>query len=132
MPTQLRALTRASVPTIAACVLLAAASGASAANLGFLNDTPISYMKDRDLQALNKAAGAALEKNKDGESSDWNNKGTGNSVAINGTVTPQDTEKDGDRTCRKVTLVAIAKGQTQTWTPTACKEGSGKWHLLKK
>lgn len=132
MPMQLRALTRASVLSIAASVLLVAASTASAANLGFLNDTPISYMKQRDLQALNKAAAEALDTKQDGESLDWNNKGAGNSVAINGTVTPKTTMKDGDRTCRAITLVAIAKGQTQTWTPTACKEGSGKWQLQKK
>ncbi len=32
-----------------------------------------------------------------------------------------------------MTLVAIAKGQTQTWTPTACKpSGGGKWQLKKQ
>jgi surface antigen len=89
-------------------------------------------MKQRDIQALNSAANTALDTKKDGESLDWNNQGAGNPVPIRGTITPQDTFKQGERTCRRVTLVAIAKGQTQTWTPTACKESSGKWKLLKQ
>jgi surface antigen len=113
-------------------VLLATVSVASAANLGFLNNSPISYMKPPDLQALNKAARTALETKQDGESLDWSNEGAGNPVAIKGTVTPVSTEKNGDQTCRKVQLVAIAKGQTQTWAPTACKVGSGKWQLKKQ
>jgi surface antigen len=132
MPMTSRAFVRACVQSIAAALLVAGAAAASAANLGFLNDTPISYMKQRDLQALNSAASKALDTQKDGESVDWNNQGTGNPVPIRGTITPQDSVKQGDRTCRKVTLVAIAKGQTQTWTPTACKESSGKWKLLKQ
>jgi surface antigen len=132
MPKPSRAMVRVSVQSIAACVLLATVGMASAANLGFLNNSPISYMKQPDLQALNKAARTALDTKQDGESLDWNNEGAGNSVAITGTITPVSTEKNGDQTCRKVQLVAIAKGQTQTWTPTACKEGAGKWQLKKQ
>jgi surface antigen len=132
MPMTSRAFVRACVQSIAAAALVAGAAAASAANLGFLNDTPISYMKQRDIQALNSAANTALDTKKDGESLDWNNQGAGNPVPIRGTITPQDTFKQGERTCRRVTLVAIAKGQTQTWTPTACKESSGKWKLLKQ
>lgn len=133
MPMKSRALARACVQSLAAAALIAGTGSAFAANLGFLNDTPISYMKQRDLQALNSAARTALDTKQDGESLDWSNQGAGNPVPIKGTITPQDTVKDGERTCRKVTLVAIAKGQTQTWTPTACKQGaSGKWQLLKQ
>ena len=132
MPITHRALARASFPTFAAAALLALSTGATAANLGFLNNTPITYMKQRDLQALNSAARTALETKEDGQSLEWSNQGAGNPVPIKGTVTPLDTVKDGDRTCRKITLVAIAKGQTQTWTPTACKTGNGKWQLQKQ
>ncbi|TCK43030.1 outer membrane surface antigen [Paraburkholderia sp. BL8N3] len=132
MPLKLRTLTRVSAQSIAAFALIAASVAASAANLGFLNDTPLTYMKQRDLQALNSAARTALETKEDGQSLEWSNQGAGNPVPIKGTVTPLDTVKDGDRTCRKITLVAIAKGQTQTWTPTACKTGNGKWQLQKQ
>ena len=46
----------------AGSLLLGAAIGAQAANLGFLNDTPISYMKQRDIDSVKKAVFAALER----------------------------------------------------------------------
>jgi surface antigen len=127
-----RALAQACIRTIAAAALAASSAGAFAANLGFLNNTPITYMKQRDLQALNKAAQVALDSKKPGESLDWNNEGAGNPVPVNGTVTPHETFEADGMQCRKVTLVANAKGQTQTWTPTACKQADGKWKLRKQ
>lgn len=128
----IHARTRASVFTIAGTVLLAASGTAFASNLGFLRNTPISHMRQRDLQVLNDAARVALDTKKDGESLDWNNQGTRNSVQINGTVTPHDTVKDGDQTCRKITLVAVARGQTQSWTPTVCRKGKSQWELQRQ
>lgn len=131
MPIARRAVARDSFMTITATALVVVNAGAEAANLGFLNNTPITYMKQRDLQALNNAAQKALD-TKDGESLDWDNKGTGNTVPINGTVTPENSfESDGFK-CRKITLVAHAKGQTQTWMPVACKQSDGKWKLKKQ
>ena len=119
----------------AACGVLAAlllsCPGAHAANLNFLKDTPVSYMKPADRQALNRAAQQALETKKDGESMKWSNEGTGNPTHIEGTVTPRDTSKIDGESCRKVTLVVVAKGQTQTFTPTACKQG-GEWRIKKQ
>ncbi|SAK63556.1 hypothetical protein AWB79_03020 [Caballeronia hypogeia] len=126
-----RALARISFLTLAASALVVSAQ-AQAANLGFLNNTPITYMKQRDLQALNDAAQKALNTKQDGESLDWDNKGTGNTVPINGTVTPQSSFESDGLKCRKVELVAHAKGQTQTWMPTACKQSDGKWKLKKQ
>jgi surface antigen len=115
-------------------VFLSNAVAAYAANLGFLTDTPISYMKQRDLQQLNRAARTALDSKQDGEALDWNNVSTGNPVHVEGTITPLNTQKDGDRSCRTLAIVAKAKGQTQTWAPTACKDGGpdSKWQLLKQ
>lgn len=132
MPKPFRARERRFAQWIAGCVLLASGGAAYAANLGFLSNSPAAYMKQRDLQALNKAADVALDTKQDGESLDWSNEGAGNSVAINGTITPTSTEKTGDRTCRKLSIVALAKGQSLTWSPTACKEGAGKWTLKKQ
>ncbi|MGF6415390.1 RT0821/Lpp0805 family surface protein [Paraburkholderia sp. MM5482-R1] len=117
---------------LAAAALLASPMLCDAANLNFLKDTPITYMRQADRKALNDAAQKALDTKKDGESYEWSNAGTGNSVSIKGTVTPQDTTKDGDRTCRTATLTAVAKGQTQTWTPIVCKTGNGPWKILKQ
>lgn len=115
-----------------AIALLIAAASCHASNLNFLRHTPISYMREADRRALNDAGQVALETMKDGESLKWSNAGTGNSVSIHGTVTPHDTSKQGDRTCRAATLVAIAKGQTQSWTPTVCKQGSGPWKIVRQ
>jgi surface antigen len=117
---------------IVGAALLVCATFGQATNLNFLKDTPVSYMKDADRKALNQAAQVALETRKDGESLEWSNAGTGNSVSITGTVTPQTTTKEGDRTCRTATLVAMAKGQTQSWTPKVCKQGSGPWKIIKQ
>ncbi|WP_233856113.1 RT0821/Lpp0805 family surface protein [Paraburkholderia sp. HD33-4] len=114
----------------AAVALLASPVLCHATNLNFVKDTPVKYMHDADRQALNDAAQKALDTKGDGESYEWSNAGTGNSVSIRGTVTPQDTTKDGDRTCRTATLTAVAKGRTQTWTPIVCKTGDGPWEVL--
>lgn len=58
------------------------AISAQAANLGFLNDTPLSWMKQRDVDSINAAVITALNTRQDGESADWVNEGTGNSVKI--------------------------------------------------
>ena len=113
-------------------LLLAATVGAYAANLGFLTDTPIAYMKQRDIDSVETAVFSALDSKQDGEAATWVNDGTGNSVHIDATITPQSTAKDGDRTCRDVAVVLNAKGQSVTLRPQFCREGSGKWHLQKK
>jgi surface antigen len=113
-------------------LLLAATVGAYAANLGFLSDTPISYMKQRDIDSVKAAAMGALDSKQDGEAATWVNDGTGNSVHIDATITPQSTAKEGDRTCRDLAVVLNAKGQSMTLRPQFCREGSGAWQLQKK
>ncbi|MCC8404344.1 hypothetical protein LJ655_21080 [Paraburkholderia sp. MMS20-SJTN17] len=124
--------TRAAMLLIACVVSLAESGTAFAINLGFLRNTPISVMRQRDLQVLNDAARLALDTKEDGESLDWDNHGTRNPVRIEGTVTPRDTVKEGDQTCRKITLVAVARGQSQSWTPTVCGKGNGQWELQQR
>ena len=113
-------------------LLLGGAIGAQAANLGFLNDTPISYMKQRDVDSVKKAVFAALNDKQDGESVNWINEGTGNSVKIDATITVASTAKDGERTCRDVGVVLNAKGQSMNLRPQFCKQGGGNWQLQKK
>ncbi|MFM0041662.1 RT0821/Lpp0805 family surface protein [Paraburkholderia sediminicola] len=113
-------------------LLLAGAVGAQAANLGFLNDTPISYMKQRDVDSIKNAVITALNDKQDGESASWVNEGTGNSVKIDATITIASTAKDGERTCRDVGVVLNAKGQSTSLRPQFCKQGSGNWQLQKK
>jgi surface antigen len=126
------AIRSAKLRWLASVALLAAANASFANNLSFLKDTPITYMTPSDKAALNRAAQKALDTKQDGESLDWNNNGSGNNVKITGTVTPLTTAKNGDEVCRSITLVAIAKGQEQKWTPTACKKGGGDWKVRKQ
>jgi surface antigen len=128
MSTRTRALFHLAVGGL----LLGGALGAQAANLGFLNDTPISYMKQRDIDSVKKAVFAAMNDKQDGESVNWVNEGTGNSVKIDATITITSTAKDGERTCRDLGVVLNAKGQSMNLRPQFCKEGSGNWQLQKK
>jgi len=113
-------------------LLLAGAGGAQAANLSFLNDTPISYMKQRDTDSVKKAVFKALDEKQDGETATWVNEGTGNSVKIDATITPDRTTKEGDRTCRSTAVVLSAKGQSMNLHPLFCKQAGGAWQLQKK
>ncbi len=124
--------TRALFHLSVGCLLLGGALSAQAANLGFLNDTPISYMKQRDVDSVKKAVMAALNDKQDGESANWVNEGTGNSVKIDATITVAGTAKDGERTCRDVGVVLNAKGQSMNLRPQFCKQGEGSWQLQKK
>jgi surface antigen len=128
MPTRIRALCQLT----AAALLFGAAVGAQAANLGFLNDTPISYMTQRDIGSIKQAVFAALNDKQDGESVNWVNEGTHNSVKIDAAITPTNTSKDGGRTCRDVGVVLNAKGQSMNLRPQFCKQDSGNWQLQKK
>ncbi|MET3233607.1 UNVERIFIED_ORG: surface antigen [Burkholderia sp. 1263] len=124
--------TRVLLHLTAGALSIATAVGAQAANLGFLNDTPVSYMKQRDVDSIKKAVFAVLNDKQDGESANWLNEGTGNSVKIDATITAGNTAKMGERTCRDVGVVLNAKGQSMNLRPQFCKQGSGNWQLQKK
>jgi len=123
---------RALIGLTAGGLLLVVTCGAQAANLGFLNDTPISYMKQRDIDSIKSAVGSALDEKQDGETANWLNEGTGNSVKIDATITLDKTTKDGDRTCRSTGVVLSAKGQSMNLRPVFCRQGSGAWQLQKR
>ncbi|WP_347879173.1 hypothetical protein [Caballeronia sp. BCC1704] len=65
-------LSRGIACTLAKCSVAATLSMSCACafanSLNFLRDTPISYMKPADRQALNRAAQHALDTQKDGQS----------------------------------------------------------------
>ena len=124
--------TRAFRQLTAAGLLLGAAIGAQAANLGFLNDTPISYMKQRDVDSVRQAVFTTLDQKQDGETTTWVNEGTRNSVKIDATIQVVKTSREGARTCRDLGIVLNAKGQSMNLHPQFCKQGSGTWQLQKK
>jgi len=113
-------------------LMLAGAVGAHAANLGFLNDTPMAYMKQADNDSLKAAAYDTLDKMKDGESATWNNEGLRNATKIEAQLTPDATSKTGERTCRSLHVVLSAKGQSMNLNPQFCRQGTAQWVLQKK
>lgn len=111
----------------AALFLAMGANSVPAANLGFLHDTPASYMKPADYDSLTKAVRAAVDQEQDGQSTTWTNEGTRNGVKIDATITATRTEKDGDNTCRTMEVVVNAKQQAMTLRPRFCRAGTGAW-----
>jgi surface antigen len=117
---------------LAGIALVICVCPAFAANLEFLNDTPLSYMKQRDIDSAQRAVVEALNAKADGETAQWTNSGLGNSVAIDATITPDSTVKQDNQTCRTVAVVLNAKGQSLNLHPKYCRSGSGQWALQKR
>ncbi|QGZ61096.1 hypothetical protein [Paraburkholderia acidisoli] len=127
-PRILRCLSAALLVTIGSIGM----NPAQAANLGFLHDTPASYMKQADYDSLTRAVRDAVANKADGEATTWSNEGLRNSVKVDATITPTKTDKDGDKTCRTTDVVVNAKGQSMTLRPRFCRTGaSGAWVFQK-
>ncbi|CAG9264474.1 hypothetical protein [Paraburkholderia unamae] len=125
LPRTLRALNAALLITIGV-------GSAHAANLGFLNNTPMSFMNQADYNSLQNAVRQAVETKADGESTTWTNEGSRNGTRINSTITPSNTQKEGDKTCRDTEVVITAKGQSMTLRPHFCRKGEGAWVFQKQ
>ncbi|CAB3801074.1 hypothetical protein LMG28614_05316 [Paraburkholderia ultramafica] len=128
--TPLRATQFAGLALAGALLNMNAVAGTS--NLGFLNNTPLAYMKQPDMDSLNRAIDSALESKADGETAAWNNHGLGNGVAIDADLTPTQTTTQDQRTCRHLAVTLRAKGQSLDLHPQYCRAGKGKWQLLKR
>ena len=116
----------------AALFITIGVGSAHAANLGFLNNTPMSFMNQADYNSLQNAVRDAVEHKADGETVNWSNEGSRNSTRINSTITPSNTQKEGDKTCRDTEVVITAKGQSMTLRPHFCRVGEGAWKFQKQ
>ncbi|CAB3764315.1 hypothetical protein [Paraburkholderia humisilvae] len=112
--------------------LLAATAAAQASNLNFLNDTPMSYIKKPDVDSIKLALTDVLNNKKDGETTRWTNEGTGNSVSIDATMIPESTSHEGEKTCRRVSVMLNAKGQSMNLHPMFCGTNPTDWTLQKR
>lgn len=135
MPTHNQHQSRHRIRTLASvsagALLIACAGSALASNLSFLDNTPLAYIQQRDHDEIIKAVYAALDNKQDGETANWSNQGSRNSVRIGAKITPRDTTQDGEKTCRKVAVELDAKGQSMTLVPAYCREGKGAWQFQK-
>jgi len=114
----------------AVTLTLSYAGGAWAQNMAFLRNSPLTYMRDKDMASLKTALAGVLDNSADGQSTEWTNEGTGNSVAIKATLTPKDTDDQNGMHCRHVAVAMTAKGQDQGWLPLFCKTAQG-WKIAK-
>jgi hypothetical protein len=103
-----------------------------ASNLNFLNDTPMSYVKQPDMQSIKTKLIEVLNNSKDGDTVRWSNEGTGNGVRIDATIQPESTSQEGGKTCRLVSVVLNAKGQSMNLHPKFCGTGKTDWALQKR
>ena len=113
-------------------LLLAGMPSAGASNLNFLNDTPMSYIKKTDMDSIKSKLIEVLNTSKDGDTVRWANEGTGNSVRIDATIQPESTSQEGGKTCRLVSVVLSAKGQSMNLHPKFCGTGRTDWALQKR
>jgi hypothetical protein len=113
-------------------LLLANTATVKASNLNFLDDTPMSYLEKEDIESIKRALIVVLNTKQIGEASRWTNDGTGNIVKMTATMTPESTNREGDRTCRGVAVVLVAKGQSMDLHPQFCGTGGTDWTLKKR
>ncbi|WP_233809046.1 hypothetical protein [Paraburkholderia sp. HP33-1] len=92
----------------------------------------MSYAKPRDMGSIKRALTDVLNTKSDGESSQWTNSDTGNSVKIDAMLTPSDTSHDGKKTCCHVAVALSAKGQSMNPHPVFCGTGKTDWALQKR
>jgi surface antigen len=87
-----------------------------------------SYRADRlnaaDLAQISAATQHALEFNKTGEGSNWENAQSGH----RGTVTPIQTDAASAEPCRRFQQTAVVGGRTRIAYDTACRNPDGAWY----
>ncbi|MBU6494320.1 MAG: hypothetical protein KGK15_13800 [Burkholderiales bacterium] len=116
----------------ATAALSAATSLYAQSNLGFLHDTPMTFLQDRDSDALYQSVANVAEHNRDGQTTRWTNEGMGNPVVVSAAITPQKTVKTVTQTCRDLVVVLYSKGQKQAFYPNLCRTADGKWQLTRR
>jgi len=80
-----------------------------ALDFSFLDQAPIRFLTDRDMQLLDAAVADVLDHAEDGERRSWSGEDSNNS----GTVTALSTfDKDG-RQCRRIEIVTLASQATK-------------------
>lgn len=112
--------------TAVALACLLAIPATQAANLGFLNDSPMSYFNDEDVRLLREAALKVLENKSSRTKESWTNPATGHSgrVESRGAFTAE-----GGLACRRLRLSNRAKGMEGQATYTVCKDAEKGWMI---
>jgi surface antigen len=112
--------------TSIALVCLFAIPVTQAANLGFLNDSPMSYFDDEDIRLLREAALKVLENKSSRTKESWTNPATGHSGRVEGRGA---FTAEGGLACRRLRLSNRAKGMEGQATYTVCKDAEKGWMI---
>ena len=125
-----RGVARNIVRVLAAVILLAGATIsvlATASNLGFLKDAPLTRFTGPDLEMFQSNLNHALEQYPDGDIRQWENPNTGSSGEI---AVVKSFTHDGKR-CRRARISNRARGYAEAKTDAVfCKETDNLWKLL--
>jgi surface antigen len=103
-----------------ASIALGAAAG------GWLGSEAGKSLDEADKKAAQETAQKAMEANKSGQVSSWNNPDSGNS----GSYTPTSTYKDNDQDCREFESTVTVDGKTEPAKGRACRDADGTWHIV--
>lgn len=103
------------------------ATGAGAA-LGALVGQQIGKaLSEEDEERMTATTGDALENNRTGETSTWNNPDTGH----RGEVTPTETyRRDDGQPCREFRQTVYIDGEPEQAYGTACRQPDGTWKIV--
>jgi surface antigen len=111
-----------------ALLLLGLSARATASNLQFLRDAPISKMTKEDSALFQAAMREALEHDADGVTRRWENPKTGAS----GTLTPVSTSMHDGVKCRKIEIINNVQGQSGRSAFDMCRQPNGEWVSTKR
>jgi len=105
--------------------LLLSATPALAANIGFMDESPIAHFSEQDRRIYKEALDDILDKGADGESRTWANPAStaGGTLSI-----VKSFERDG-LACRTLSIANKAKGRSEKGQYRFCRQASGEWKL---
>ena len=93
---------------------------------GLIGNQIGAYMDEEDKRRAREAEYAALERNRDGEYSRWQNPNNGNY----GYSVPERTyQEPGGQYCREYQTTIVIDGRPQTGYGTACRRPDGNWQV---
>ncbi|EKV28083.1 17 kDa surface antigen [Caenispirillum salinarum AK4] len=98
---------------------------------GTLLGTLVGGAVGRSMDPVDRACTlTALEHVPDGRAIRWTGGSAGSGVGTPYRLVPQDTFRDGGRTCRTYTTTASVDGRPEVFSGTACRREDGAWEIV--
>lgn len=106
--------------------VLGSPSISKAFNLGFLEDSAISFLTPADVELQRKAALSVLASNDPHSAQEWKNSSSGYSGRVQGLGA---FNSDDGLMCRKLKIRTQARGVESEFVFPFCKDASGEWFI---